>query len=170
MKAYFTIFLIALTTLGFSQKKDLNPITWSFDTNQVGPDEYELIFKADFDSPWVVYSKDNSDDGPVPTTINFTSKNVETIGEAVETGKKVKKEDSLFGMSVIKFEGGQSFVTKQRVRINDISIPVTGYVRFMTCDNQVCLPPKNEDFSFTYKVNAPKRMQQGKNSIPVKSF
>lgn len=170
MKIYITVLFVALTTIAFSQKQDLNPIKWSFDSNQVGPHDYELIFKADYNSPWVVYSKDNGGDGPIPTSIHFTSKNVKVVGDAVEIGNKIKKQDPLFDMSVIKFEAGKPFVTKQRVTINDLSKPVTGYVTFMTCNNEVCLPPRNEEFSFTFKVHAPKSMPSGKKSISIKSF
>jgi len=170
MKTYITILFVALATIGFSQKRDLNPVKWSFDSNQVGPDEYVLIFKAEYKSPWVVYSKDNGEDGPVPTTINFTSDNVEKIGDAEEIGNKVKKNDSLFDMSVIKFEAGTPFVTKQRVRLKDNTKPIKGYVNFMTCNNEICLPPKDENFSFTFKVLPPKNMAPGKKSIPIKNF
>jgi len=159
---------MTLTTLSYAQNKDLDPIKWSFDSNQVGPEEYELIFRADFNSPWVVYSKDNGGDGPIPTSIHFTSKNVEIIGEAIEIGQKVKKQDELFGMSVINFEASKPFITKQKVKINDLSVPVKGYVTFMTCNNEVCLPPKDEEFSFTFVVTPPKT--HGKVKKPTQKF
>lgn len=155
MKLYISALLILFSTLSFCQKKDLDPVKWTFDSNQVGPDTYELIFMANFDEPWVVYSVDNNGEGPVPTSINFTSKNIELIGKAKEKGTRVEKEDKLFGVNVIKFEGDQPYVIKQKVKLKDMSQPITGYVEFMTCDNDVCLPPKDVDFSFTFKVNAP---------------
>ena len=167
MKTYTTILLLAFGLFCTAQKKDADPVKWTFDSNQVGPQDYELIFIANYDKPWVVYSQFTGDEGPIPTSINFTSKNVELIGQPKEKGKRVEKMDAMFGVEVIKFEGSEPYMIKQKVKIKDISEPVTGYVTFMTCDNQVCLPPKDVDFSFTFIVNDNRmKMSPGQNSVP----
>lgn len=155
MRLYLSALLLLLSMTSFGQKKDLDPVKWSFDSNQIGPDEYELIFMAKYEKPWVVYSIDNNGEGPVPTSINFTSKNIEVQGKAKEKGTRVEKEDKLFGVNVIKYEADQPYVIKQKIKLKDMSKPITGYVEFMTCNNDVCLPPKDVEFSFTFKVNSP---------------
>ena len=150
MKYLFSFSLLCIQLTLFSQVK--NPVSWSFDTNQIGSDLHELIFIADFDEPWVVYSMHMDDNGPVPTSITYTSKNIEIKGDAVELGKKKEAMDPLFEVNVIKFLADEKYVIKQKVKITDMTKPVTGYVTFMTCDNNRCLPPEDVDFSFTYKT------------------
>jgi len=54
-------------------------------------------------------------------------------------------------MKVIKFSELVTFT--QRVKISDLSEPITGYLEFMTCDNTRCLPPTEVGFSFKLEAN-----------------
>ena len=69
MKLISFITLLLLSSLSYGQI--LEPVKWTFDSNQVGPDEYDLIYKAQIDAPWKVYSQFTSEGGPVPTTITY---------------------------------------------------------------------------------------------------
>ncbi|MEZ4987128.1 MAG: cytochrome c biogenesis protein CcdA [Saprospiraceae bacterium] len=40
-------------------------------------------------------------------------------------------------------------VFTQKVKVTDFSQPIKGYLEFMTCDDEKCLPPTEVDFSFT---------------------
>ncbi len=131
----------------------LEPVKWRFDSNQTGPDTYDLFFIADIDKEWKVYSQFTGDDGPVPTSINYESGNVEKKGDGTETGDKKEGYDKMFDTNVIAFTGKKPFMIKQTVKITDVSKPVRGYLTYMTCNNETCLPPTDVDFKFTFKVN-----------------
>jgi len=148
MRSIYTLGLLLLSGFVFGQ----NPVSWSFDTNQVGPNEYILSFKADFPQPWVVYAMESSEDGPIPTTLTFTSDNVQVLGDPMQSGKKKEGMDDMFGVRVVKYLADQPYLIRQKVRLTDASQPIRGYVTFMTCDNSKCLPPEDVDFSFTYKT------------------
>lgn len=128
----------------------LEPVKWSFESNSLGNDEFELIMTANMDKGWSIYSQHTSDDGPVPTAFEFESDNFEAIGEVVENGKKKEGMDPLFGVNVIKFPTGPVTFT-QKLKMKDYSKPVTGYLTYMTCDDAKCLPPTDVDFSFDLK-------------------
>lgn len=136
----------------------LKPVSWTFDSNQVGPNDYELVFMAKIDKPWVVYGIKTKEGGPVPTSITFTSDNIELIGEPKEMGKMKAEFDKLFEMDVVKFYSDQTYVIKQKVKLKDINKSITGYVTYMSCNNATCLPPEDADFSFTFKTKAPVKM------------
>ena len=125
----------------------LEPVKWSFESSSLGNDEFELKMTATIDDGWSIYSQHTSDDGPVPTSFEFESKNFTAIGDVQETGKKKEGLDPLFDVNVIKFVKGPVIFT-QKVKVTDYSKPVSGYLTFMTCDDQRCLPPTDVDFSF----------------------
>jgi len=125
----------------------LKPVTWGFDSKSLGNDEFELTMTANLDKGWSIYSQHTSDDGPVPTAFEFESDNFEAIGAVEETGDKTEGIDPLFEVNVIKFKKGPVVFT-QKVKVTDYSKPVSGYLTYMTCDDEKCLPPTDVDFSF----------------------
>ncbi|MBK7808347.1 MAG: hypothetical protein IPJ51_18955 [Saprospiraceae bacterium] len=56
--------------------------------------------------------------------------------------------DPFFGVNVIKFTADKPFIIIQKIRVKDASKPIIGYVNFMACDHEKCLPPTDADFSF----------------------
>ena len=68
----FQFVLLFLLTLTQINAQILNPVSWDFSYNELGNDEYELIFKATMDEGWTVYSQHNpEDEGPIPTHIEY---------------------------------------------------------------------------------------------------
>jgi thiol:disulfide interchange protein DsbD len=141
------IIFVAFGTPSFGQV--LTPVKWTTEIKHVTEDEYNLIFTAKIQKGWNVYSQFTSDDGPVPTSLNFESmEGAEIMGKAKEQGYKKEGHDPLFETNVIKFLDKEPFVITQRVKVNDSSKPIEGYLTFMTCDSKRCLPPEDIDFSF----------------------
>ena len=133
----------------------LNPVKWSFSSKQVSDKEFDLIFTAHIDDNWTVYSQFlEGDDGPVPTSFEFTAGSHFTkIGKTEESPENRKTvHDDVFDMQVSKFSHKATFT--QRVRVSDFSKPVAGYLTYMTCDNTRCLPPTDVEFSFELKPSA----------------
>lgn len=153
-KAFLGILFISLC-IGLQAQKTIDPVKWSFDINQTGPEEYELIYIATLDEPWCIYSQESAAGGPIPTSINYTSKNVVPNGKAKESGFKKEGKDEMFDMKLIKYLHHKNYMLKQSVKITDTSKPVTGYVTYMVCDNEKCLPPTDAEFSFTVNILNP---------------
>ncbi|HRD09183.1 MAG TPA: cytochrome c biogenesis protein CcdA, partial [Saprospiraceae bacterium] len=73
------------------------------------------------------------------------------LGKSTEKGYKKEGPDPLFdNVNVVKFLDKEAFIIKQKVEVVDASKPVSGYLTFMTCDNNRCLPPEDVDFSLTF--------------------
>ena len=127
-----------------------NPVTWSFSQNQVSDTEVDLIFSADIESGWTVYSQFLGEDAtPWPTTLEYETKDgVELIGKSIETGKKKEGMDPIFEEHVTKFLSGKPYVITQRINVSG-DWKASGYLEFMTCDDKKCLPPTPVDFTFT---------------------
>ena len=118
------------------------PVKWTISSAAMVDGFYEVRFVATIQEGWSVYSQQNYGDmGPWPTTIAVDSlPGVERMGAVEETGAKViDGHDPVFDMPVKKFKGSATFT--QRLRVQDAATPITGRFEYMTCDDEMCLPP-----------------------------
>jgi thiol:disulfide interchange protein DsbD len=138
-----------------------NPVRWSTSWTKTGGQEFELVFTATIDPGWFVYSQFLEENGPIPTSFHFNAgTHFQLLGKAREEGKRKEGFDEIFGMNVVKFSGTVNF--RQRVRVLNPAVPVVGYLEYMTCDNEQCLPPTEEEFSFDLSSAGNDRADAGK--------
>lgn len=142
--AFSTFFLFFSAFAAFGQI--FNPVTWSSSAKHLGGDEFELIFVATIQPGWVVYSQYlESDEGPVPTTFTYTNKaDLELLGKNKESGEIKEVFDPLFEMKVKKISKKGTFI--QKIRALNYTKPLSGFITFMTCDDERCLPPEEVPF------------------------
>ncbi|MBL7828833.1 MAG: thioredoxin family protein, partial [Saprospiraceae bacterium] len=141
-----TILLIAFSSI--SQLAAQNPVTWSFTAKDAGNCQVDLIFTGNIEDGWYTYSQFlESEDGPVATTLTFSpGANYKLVGKAKESGDIIKTHDKVFDMNLTKFK--HKAILTQRIEVIDPKLPVTGYINYMTCNDDRCLPPRDVDFSF----------------------
>ena len=153
MKLIKLVFSLIIISQFFNlQAQILDPVKWKFETKQISGDVHELIMTATIDEGWTIYSQYlESDDGPVATAFEFDKGAHYSREGKVQEDKLNRKElhDPVFDMKVVKF--AHQAIFRQKVKLNDYSKPITGYVNFMTCDKEKCLPPKDVDFNFKIK-------------------
>ena len=156
LRHFFTLFFLVAAFAGFGQV--LKPVKWEITTEKVKDNTYYLVFKAKITKGWTVYSQYTSDEGPVPTAITYEEKGgIKLVGKATEKGYKKEGPDPLFeNVNVVKFLDKEPFVIRQKIEVTDASKPLTGYLTFMTCDNNKCLPPEDVDFNLTFEKTADK--------------
>ncbi|MBK7871609.1 MAG: thioredoxin family protein [Saprospiraceae bacterium] len=157
------VLLISASVLAFSLSAQiLTPVSWSTSYKQISETEFDLIFTATIDDDWVIYSQYLSgDDGPIPTHFYFDEgDHFEFVGKNKESGNKKEAFDNVFKMNLVKFYKKAIFT--QRVKIKDFSKPIKGYLEFMTCDDQKCLPPTEEEFSFELVSTLTKKTEEKK--------
>jgi len=143
----YSLLLLPLLLSAFSISAQ-NPVKWSFSAKDAGNCQVDLIFTGTIDDGWFTYSQFlESEDGPVPTQITFSpGPGYKLVGKAKEGGDIIKVHDKVFDMELTKFK--HKAVLTQRVAVTDPSKPITGYLNFMVCNDEMCLPPKDVDFSF----------------------
>lgn len=150
------LFLLAgIFLLIFSASAQIeNPVSWTYTTKQVSPNEYDLIFKATIENPWHLYSQDIPM-APPATTFKFDKDSAFTLlGKVAEKGHVIKEYDKNFRMVLKYYNDSTIFI--QKVKLNARGALVKGVVTFMSCNNTECLPPQDLDFSFTLgKMSAP---------------
>lgn len=150
------LFLCAVwATLGLNAQI-LTPVKWKTSFQEAGAGEFDLVWTAEIDVGWSIYSQHTPEGGPVPTSFHFDEgEHFTRIGEVVESGGKRKEGmDAIFEMVVIKFVEGPVTFT-QRVKVRKFDHPISGHLTYMTCDDTKCLPPTEEAFSFVLPAPAP---------------
>jgi len=143
--------LFVLTIFGFNllTAQMEEPVTWTFTSEKVSETEYNIIFTADIDRGWSVYSQFLGQGGPIPTSFEFDKNNLQLLGDASENGQKKEVYDKIFGMKLTKFVNKAKFT--QRVKVQDGAKEVKGFVTYMTCDESSCMPPTDVKFNIDLK-------------------
>jgi thiol:disulfide interchange protein DsbD len=152
MTTYSTFFSRAATLwsiilLSASANFAQNPVSWKFEVRDAGNCQVDVVMTGTIQDGWYTYTQFMSgDEGPVPTTINFQEgPHFKLVGKANESGEIVKMFDKVFGMELSKFKHKAIFT--QRIAVIDPSKPINGYLNYMCCNDQMCLPPKDAEFS-----------------------
>ncbi|MBA3987042.1 MAG: thiol:disulfide interchange protein, partial [Flavobacteriales bacterium] len=143
MKKYFILFLTFFTiSLSFSQI--LKPVKWDVKVNPLGDNTYDLVYTANMDSGWHIYSQIEAGegDGPLPTEFIYTEEGFELIGETTEPYAK-PHFDEVFKMDIIYFKIQAEFV--QKIKVSDTALKfINVEVRYMTCDDEKCIADDNK--------------------------
>lgn len=164
MKQFFALLLVFGSISNTLIAQIYDPVSWSTSYKQISDSEFDLIYTATIQDGWTIYSQYlESEDGPVATTINYDEgAHFKTVGKNVESDKNKKEGfDKLFDMNVIKYSKKATFT--QRVKVANVTTPITGYVNFMTCDATKCLPPS--DFDFTFNLKPKKVVKEGEKKV-----
>jgi len=145
-KVFLSVML--LTLFGSATAQILTPVKWGFRSELISEGEYLLVFEAKIDEGWSVYSQYlANEEGPIATSFTYEEgDHFELIGNG-EEDPSTRKEvfDDIFKMDLIKYT--KSMTITQKVRVTDASNPISGYLTFMTCDYERCLPPEDVNFS-----------------------
>jgi len=139
--------------LSFNQQQILEPVKWDFNPVKIDDTTYDLIFTANIDEDWALYSQFIEEGGPNPTTFTFEANDdFALIKNVVESDKnKMTKHDPVFDMKVAKFYNQASFT--QRIKLNTLKTIVKGELLFMSCDDRVCVFPPETEFQFNINSN-----------------
>ncbi|MCD6091481.1 MAG: thioredoxin family protein [Bacteroidales bacterium] len=147
-KIILSLFIFSLLIVSKLFAQVYTPVLWQMSSNQISEDEVELIFKANIEDPWHLYSQDIPM-APPATTFNFDSiVGYERIGEVSET-ESISEYDANFDMVLKYFSHEATFVQRIKLLSTD-PIEIKGFINFMSCDDTQCLPPSDEEFSFKF--------------------
>ncbi len=166
-KLYLVVLVFLFISAGFAQI--VEPVKWNYTKKELGNNEYELIFKATIDKGWHLYSQNIGDNGPIPTSFvfnnldgfEFVDKNIkikrvedfENGGDSLyqvtfDETKPIVEFDPNFNMKLKFYADNAEFKSKIKVT-SPKPVSIKGYLEFMCCDDEKCLPPDEMDFEFS---------------------
>jgi thiol:disulfide interchange protein DsbD len=138
-----TAYLLLVVVSLFAQMMD--PVHFSSNLKMLKGDEAEIVFTANIDAGWHVYSTDLGSGGPISASFNVVKMDgAEAVGKLQPRGKEIKQFDKLFDMDVRYFEGSATFA--QKIRFTKPTYDIDCYLEYGACNDQNCLPPSEVQF------------------------
>ena len=143
MRRSFSVLIFLLISFAtiLAQK---SPVAWTFDVNKVDDRSVQIICNAKMNKDWVIYSSKIKEGGPIATSIEVTKGGIHK-GDIIEPRPAKNEYDDLFEMEVRKFYSNATFI--RNLELESEAKIIEGYVQFMTCDGEKCLPPTKVPFS-----------------------
>lgn len=130
--------LIALSAFNHVEAPGDDHIRWHFSSLKQSKFEWKLVFTADIDRGWHLYSQKLEPDGPMPTTFAFEKDNrLKLLGDVKEDGESRAEYDSTFMVNVVWYERKVVFTQKVRVRSK---VQVHGKIGYQVCSEERCIP------------------------------
>ncbi|MBL7957338.1 MAG: hypothetical protein JNM49_05195, partial [Flavobacteriales bacterium] len=117
-------------------------VAWAVKADLREDDSWVVTFHAEIDEGWSVYSTQSFGDmGPWPSSFPFDSLGHVVAADGTEevSSHTVQGMDAVFGMEVKKFKHSVDF--KRGIRLAAPEIPFSGTIEYMTCNDEMCLPP-----------------------------
>lgn len=141
------LLIVLLASFLMSSAQVLTPVKWEFSKESETKKGATLVFKASIDEGWHLYDTKIPDGGPIPTTFTFEGlQDVELVGEITASVDPKIVFDESFQMDLGYFSNEVQF--KQKVKYTGKNPAITGYVDYMSCNDQTCTPPTDMEFSF----------------------
>ncbi|MCD4832225.1 MAG: thioredoxin family protein [Bacteroidales bacterium] len=135
--ALLTSILIIFSYGVFAQIVD--PVKWKYKSKNTGEGIAEIIFEANIDMNWHLYSQYFDEGGPVRTTFYIDeSDKFELIGTPSESPEPEEVMDEVFNMKVKYFSHKATFVQQIKVLTNE-SFVITGSIEFQVCQDDKCV-------------------------------
>lgn len=146
VKKIHLLILFALVTFAVPGQI-FEPVTWSHELKITGKTTGEVIHKATIEDKWHLYGMNIPKNGPRPTRIVYeTITNAEKDGDIIAKSKLLEVFDKSFDMNLSWYANEAVFV--QKIKFKDAAqVKIEGYVEFMACDDERCLPPVQDEFS-----------------------
>ncbi len=146
MRKCLLFILLIITQLMSAQVFD--PVKWTYQLNRVSNSEAECVVVATIDAGWHLYTLYIPDGGPRPTSIVFTdAKGLTPVGSLLVPKDSISEYDANFDMQLSYYKTQAAFVQRFALKGSFESAGLRGYIEFMACNDEMCLPPQTIDFT-----------------------
>jgi thiol:disulfide interchange protein DsbD len=140
---------------GSEDSQMVDPITWEASVEKENDSIFTLVFTANLEYGWHLYSQNEADIdiAPIATTFSYnnTEENFELIGETTEPDIE-PIYDQVFEADITYFEDEAVFTQKIKVPA-DSDPKIIAEIYFSVCDDEKCLPPETERFNISLSGN-----------------
>ena len=155
MRYLISLLLAAASLVMCAQQDDIKtPITWDNSFEMVSDTEAVASFTATIDNGWHLYSTQLPDGGPSPTVVVWAKiSGLEPTGDLTPDHAPIEKVDEMFELTLSWWE--QKVTLTQHFKVTDPStVHLEGYVEYSSCNDETCIPPTKEPFTFSGNASA----------------
>ncbi|RBP32828.1 thiol:disulfide interchange protein DsbD [Oceanihabitans sediminis] len=134
--------LVLLTVFSFSQSfSQIQPVKWTTEVEKISDKEYNLVFKADIEDHWHLYSQVLPEGGALPTEFLFDSiaqtTDYRRVGKVLES-ESITEFDKVFQMDLTFFDNEATFTQKIEL-LNPEVTTITSEIYYQACDDARCI-------------------------------
>ena len=150
---------------GEDQNQIKKPISWEASVEQENDSVYKLIFKAELEPGWHLYSQQEVEEGgPFPTEFSYNTEEAayQLLGKTGEP-EGTALFDPVFEMDIKYFEEEATFVQKIVVPAGE-NPEVKAEVFYMVCDDEQCLAPESVPFTLS---PASGKVEEGNKDLEI---
>jgi hypothetical protein len=141
------VMVVTLFAISILRAQVQDPVKWNYSATKKSDKEYIVTIDATLPGAWHIYSINTPADGPVPTSISFKKNPLITLdGTVKENGKLKSEHDEIFGVDVKYYADKVDFVQNVKLK-SAVKTNVTGTIKYMVCNDKMCLPPKTIPFN-----------------------
>lgn len=141
-----TLIAIVAAVLPLSAQM-LNPITWANSIEMTSDTEGVIKFTATIEPGWHLYSTSLPEGGPNPTAVTYdTLQGVELTGDLTPSRPAPETVDMVFHLKLGWWTDDVTLT--QAFRLTSPSYAIEGYISYQGCNDESCIPPTKEYFTF----------------------
>ena len=132
MKKFLRLITFLVMLVPFVAKAQiLEPVQWTVETEKLNKNEYNIVFKAEIEDGWHLYSQNTPFGGPMPLYFEFIDTlGIERIG-GVQEPKAIVHYSDIFEIDEHFFEHEAVFT--QRVKLVEDTATVSGVITGQSC-------------------------------------
>jgi hypothetical protein len=124
-----------------------DPVKWNYSAAKKSDKNYVVTISATLAPDWHIYSMHTPNGGPVATIFNFKKNPLINLnGKVTENGNLKTVHDDIFGVDVKYYAETVTYV-QQIVLKSPVKTNLTGSVKYMVCNEKMCMPPKTVPFN-----------------------
>lgn len=148
----------------------ISPVEWDIRFDKNNTTDGVVIFSAQIEKGWHLYSTDLPDGGPVPTSVHWENlKNVRLVDGITANKAPHEEVDMVYHLKLGWWT--DNVVLMQKIQIENVDdYEISGYIRFMVCNDGTCQAPKNVNFSFAPEKVAQNEEKDSVAIVPVVPF
>jgi thiol:disulfide interchange protein DsbD len=147
------IFTLMMASSGLAQeaaKWSAKPVTATVKAGAT----VEVKVTADVTEGWHIYSTTPQEEGPEPTEIGFAAGGPFTRAGKIRQPKPIVEFDENFGIQTEYYDKDVTFTVTAKVKASAKTgrQKIVVEVRFMACNDRMCLPPKTVEVPFDITI------------------
>lgn len=138
--------LLGICMASLAQKNDHDPVTWNVHLKKIDDNTFQVIAEAEMRDGFHIWALDAGGDGSLINTGIVVDDELDWVEDQWQSNKPPRSETYEF------IEGRVNYFEKQvqlsrTFKAKAVPANVTGTVTYQSCNETMCLPPKDHIFS-----------------------
>jgi thiol:disulfide interchange protein DsbD len=161
MKRWSLAAVVALLMAAAAVVAAQTPVVWSLERENTKPlkpgSSFTMLVKAEIEFGWHLYAINQPPGGPIATEVNLVAAPPFASGGSLETEEPIEGFDPNFNLVTEYYDDHTVFRVPVRITptAKDGQYPLTIIVRYQSCNDTLCIPPRSQALKTALIVGNP---------------